>query len=152
MTLQNLTIAFVVGTALAVGSTPMPTAAASVPRNGDSTAAETKASARAVRDYAYAQKAALVRATKKDLARIRRELDRLSVKVDHSSGTAKADAKAKLEVVRTKWAQAKERLDQAASSTESTWEETKERLGNSYDELKDSLRQTRQWLSDKIAP
>ncbi len=64
----------------------------------------------------------------------------------------KADAKAKLEVVRTKWAQTKEHLDQAARSTESTWDETKERLGSSYDELRDSLKQTRQWLSDKIAP
>jgi hypothetical protein len=154
----SLSIAFILGATLAVGLTPMHAASASVPGNGDAAVAKrdkvaaATGSARAVQDYAYAQKAVLVRNAKKELAKIRRELDRLSAKVDHSSGTVKADAKAKLEVVRTKWAQTKEHLDQAARSTESTWDETKERLGNSYGELKDSLKQTRQWLSDKIAP
>jgi len=156
---QVLTIAVLLGAALAPGLTSMGGVSASVPDKGDTAAAkrdkaeaDTKESAQAVQDYAYAEKAALVRKMKKELAKIRRELDRLSVKVDHSGGTARAEAKARLKVVRREWVQAKKRLDQAASATESTWDEMKERLRNSYDELKDSLEKTRQWLSDKIAP
>ncbi len=77
----NLSIAFVLGATLAVSPTPMHTAWASEPGSGDTTvarrdkvAAGTNGSARAVQDYAYAQKTTLVRNTKKELARIRREL------------------------------------------------------------------------------
>ena len=145
---QIRTIALLMGGALA-GFMSTGRTSASVPTR-DKT--ETPSSAQAVQDYAYTQKAALVRNMKKELAKIQKELDRLSVKVENSSGTVKADAKAKLKVVRRQWAQAKRRLDQAGGATESTWDEAKGRFRQSYDELKDSFEKTRQWLSDRIAP
>jgi DNA-binding protein YbaB len=134
------------GGALAVGSVPTGRTSASVPTR------DRTETTQAVQDYAYTQKAALVRNLKKDLAKIQKELDQLSVKVENSSGAVKVDAKAKLKVVRKQWVRAKQRLDQTAGATESTWDEAKDRFRQSYEELKDSLEKTRQWLSDKIGP
>jgi chromosome segregation ATPase len=118
----------------------------------DKATTETKEAALAIQDFAYAQKAEFVDKMKKELVEIQGELDRLSAKVDRSSGAAKADAKTKLEAVREKWAQAKKQLDQAESATESTWDDVKVGFKKSYGELKDSFENTRQWLSDKIEP
>jgi gamma-glutamyl:cysteine ligase YbdK (ATP-grasp superfamily) len=114
--------------------------------------AETKEAAQAWEDYAYAQKAEFVHKMKGELAKIHKELDRLSAKVDKSSSAAKADAKTKLKAVHKKWAQAKKQLDRAESATESTWDDVKAGFKKSYGELKDSFGDARQWLSDKIAP
>ena len=139
-----LTIVISIATAVAVGLTATDETSAAGPEPGESAAAK--------RDYTHAQKAEFVRKMKEELVDIRKELDGLSAKVDRSSGAAKADAQARLEVVRRKWAQAKKRLDQAESATESTWEDVKDGIRKSYGELKDSFEKARQWLSDKIAP
>ena len=139
-----LTIVISIATAVAVGLTSTDGTSAAGPERGESGAAK--------RDYTHAQKAEFVRKMKEELVDIRKELDRLSAKVDKSSGAAKADAQARLEVVRKKWAQAKKRLDQAESATESTWDDVKDGFRKSYGELKDSFEKARQWLSDKIAP
>ena len=118
----------------------------------DKAKTETKEAAQAKQDYAYAQKAEFVDKMKKELVDIQEELDRLSAKVERSSGAAKADAKAKLEVVREKWAQAKKQLDQAESATESTWNDMKDGFKKLYSELRESFDKTRQWLSDTIEP
>ena len=113
---------------------------------------ETKEAAQAVEDYAYAQKAEFVDKMKKELTEIQEELDRLSAKVERSSGEAKADAKTKLDAVREKWTQAKKQLDRAEGATESTWDDVKGGFKNLFGELKDSFEKTRQWLSDRIEP
>ena len=130
------------------GPSPNGTAAAQL----EKAKAHTKAATQAIEDYAYSQKTEFVDRMKKDLADIQAELDGLAAKVDSSSNAAQADAKAKLEAVREKWAQAKKQLDQAESATESTWDEVKADVKTSYGELQDSFDSTRQWLSDKIAP
>jgi outer membrane PBP1 activator LpoA protein len=156
---KRLTIAFFIATALAVGVTSTDGTSAAGPEQSETAAAkrdqaktETKEAAQGMQDYTYAQKAEFAHKMKEELAKIRKELDRLSAKIDKSSGAAKADAKAELKVVRKKWAQAKKRLDQAESATESTWDEVKDGFRKSYGELKDSFEKARQWLSDKIAP
>lgn len=108
--------------------------------------------AQAAYDYAYAQKAKFVEDMKKELAGIQKDLDQLSAKVDSSDSSVKVDAKAKLEAARLKWVQAKTRLDQAEGATESTWSDVKNGFKRAYDELMNSFEQTRQWLSNKIAP
>jgi flagellin-like hook-associated protein FlgL len=144
---------------LAVGCTSTDGKSAAEPKLGDIAAAkrdkaetEMKEATQAMQDYAYAQKAVFVDEMKKDLAEIQEELDRLSAKVDRSSGTAEADAKIQLEAVREKWTQAKKQLDLAESSTESTWDEVKGGFKKAHSELKESFEKTRQWLSDKIEP
>ena len=154
-----LVITFLIVTALAVGCKSTDEKSAAGPKPSGTAAAqldqaktETKEAAQAMQDYAYAQKAEFVDKMKKELVGIQEELDRLSAKVDRSSGAAKAEAKTQLEAVREKWAQAKKQLDQAESATESTWDDVKSGFKKSYDELKDSFEKTRQWLSEKIKP
>lgn len=149
----------VAAAAFAVGCRSRDGKSAVAPKQGESAAAhldkakaETKEAAQAMQDYAYAQKAEFVAKMKRELASIQEELDRLGAKVDRASGTAKADAKVRLEAVREKWAQTKKQLDRAESTTESTWDDVKNGFKQSYTDLKDSFDKTRQWLSDKIAP
>jgi hypothetical protein len=118
----------------------------------DKAKAEAKATVQTLEDYAYGQKAEFVARMRRELAEIQADLDRLATKVEHGSGEAKADAKAKLAAVHEKWVQAKKQLDLAESATESSWEDVKGSFKKSLDDLKDSIDKTRQWLSDKIAP
>jgi hypothetical protein len=147
-----LMVAVLVAAALAVGLTSTDgTSAAGTERRGKAQT-EAKEAAQGIQDYTYAQKAEFTRKMKEELVKIQKELDRLSAKVEGASGAAKVDAKAKLEVVRRKWAQARKRLDQAESAPESTWDEVKAGFRKSYGELKDSFEKARRWLSDKVAP
>ena len=88
----------------------------------------------------------------KELADIQTELDRLSAKVEKSTGEAKAEAKLKLEAAREQWAKAKKQLEAAQGATESTWDDVKSGVKKSYGELQDSVAKARQWVSDKIEP
>ena len=114
--------------------------------------AATKEAAQAMQDYAFTQKTEFVATMNKELVAIQEELDQLTAKVESSGGAAKADAKAKLEAAREKWALTKRALDQAESATESSWSDVKGGFRQSYAGLKDSIAMTRRWLSDKIAP
>lgn len=141
-----ITFLFVAG--LAVGCRSTDGGSATKPEHRASVAAqkaatETKQAIRATQDYAYAQKAEMVERMKKDLGEIRRELDRLSVKVSNARGAVRANAKAKLDAAREKWANMNKRLDSAESATESTWDDVKGGLNRSYDELKDFFEKTR---------
>jgi hypothetical protein len=106
----------------------------------------------AVQNYAYAQKAEFVSQMNIELGKAQVELDRLSAKVESSAGSAKIDAQAKLTAAQEKWTQAKNQLSQAEKASEPTWNEMKSGFANSYNELNSSLDDTRQWLSEKLAP
>lgn len=110
----------------------------------------TKDAARAIQDYAYEQKAEFLVKMNMELSEIEKELDRLDARVNASSGAANAEAKAELEAVRTRWAQAKRQLALAESADDSTWDSVKDGFRKSYGELKDSFEKTRQWVSDKL--
>lgn len=112
----------------------------------------TPAAAGQPRDPTYAQKQALVGDMGRRLVELQREIDQLSAQVDRSRAAARADAKAKLAIVRQQWTRAKEQLDQAAKATDTTWETVKRGVRKSYAEVQDSFEETRQWLSDKIEP
>jgi capsule polysaccharide export protein KpsE/RkpR len=119
---------------------------------GEKAKADAKQTARAIEDYAYAQKAEFVADMKKELATIQADLDRLAAKVEKSGGTARTDAKAKLDAGRTDWARAKKQLDRAESATDATWNDVRASFKAAYSDLKLDVDGARQWLSDKIAP
>ena len=156
---SKLVIPFLLATAFAAGckSTAEKSTAAT---KQDQTAAlqlgkakaATIEAAQALEDYAYTRKAQFVAMMNKELVATQEELDRLAAKVENSTGAAKAEAKTKLEAVRQKFAQTKQRLDQAENATEATWKDVISGFKESYAGLKDSIAITRQWLSDKIAP
>ena len=79
-------------------------------------------------------------------------LDQLQAKVDKSSDAFQAEAKPKLQALRDQADQLKKQLDATGNATESTWDSVKSATQKAYDSLKDGFNQSRQWVSDKIAP
>jgi hypothetical protein len=106
----------------------------------------------AMSDYSYAQKGEFVALMKRELAAMQTDLDYLSAKVEHSSGTTKTEAQAQLDAVRKQWVEVNRQLALAEGADESTWDNVKGGFEKSYGELKSSFQKTRQWLSDKIEP
>lgn len=119
---------------------------------GNKAKTETKETTQTIGNYAYTQKAEFIGKMKKGMARIQKELGRLSAKVERSNGEAKADAKTRLAAVREKWAQANKQLDKASNATEATWDNAQRDFKKSYGDLNDSFKKARQWLSEKIKP
>ena len=64
----------------------------------------------------------------------------------------KAEAKPKLQALREKADQLGKQLDEVKNATESTWDSVKSGTRKAYDALKEGFQQSRQWVSDKIAP
>ena len=139
-------VTFIIVAALALGCASTDRKSSAAPRQSGAEAAQPN------RDYTYAQKAAFIDKMKKELADMQEEMDRLSAKIDRSTGEAKADAKARLEVVREKWIRAKKQLDQAESATESTWKDVQRGFNKAFQDLKDSFDKARLWMSEKIKP
>ena len=114
--------------------------------------AETKQAAQSMADYAYTRKAEFVATMNSEMVALQEDLDRLSDKVNSSAGAVKVEATTKLETVREKFSQTKKALAQTEIATESTWNGATGVVRQSYASLKDSIDDTRRWLSDKIAP
>jgi hypothetical protein len=150
MRTTGIFIMAVLAAGLATGCTSTDRKLAAEPTSSEVAAAraikETKEATRAMRVYAYAQRAEFVAQTKGELDGIEAELDRLSEKA------VEASAQATLVPLREKWALAKKQLAQAESATESTWNDVQGSLRRSHDDLRDSVASARQWLSDKIEP
>jgi ABC-type transporter Mla subunit MlaD len=118
----------------------------------DKVKTETKEAAQDMKDYTYAQKADFVANMRSRLDALDKDLDQLSAKIESSSDTVKAEAKPKLQAVRDQAAQLTKQLDGVKDATESTWDSVKATSQKAFDSLKDGFQQSRQWLSDKIAP
>jgi hypothetical protein len=112
----------------------------------------TKEAAQSIQHYAYAQRVEFIDAAKRELSDIQREMERLRAAADRSTGAARADAEAKLEVLSDKLAAAKTQFDRAATATEASWEDVQNRYQKARGDLKDSFDETRQWLSEKMEP
>jgi hypothetical protein len=165
-----LVITFLLAAALAAGCTSTEANAAVAPGQPGATAAalskpgeiaavqldkakaETKEAAHAMGDYAYAKKVEFAVNMKNDLAAIQVEIDRLALKIDRADVKVKADAAVKLDALRAKWAETKQRLDLAESANESNWNDVMAGFNKSHADLLDFFENTRQWLSDKIEP
>lgn len=118
----------------------------------DKVQAETKSAAQDMKDFTYAQKSTFVESMQAQLAALNRDLDQLSAKVEKSTGTAKVEAKPKLQALRDQADKLNQQLDKAKNATESTWDDVKAGSKKAYNDLADSFQQARQWVSDKIAP
>jgi capsule polysaccharide export protein KpsE/RkpR len=113
---------------------------------------ETKDTAQDMKDYPFAQKAEFTAKMQDQLTAINADLDQLQAKVDKSSDAVKAEAQPKVQVLRNQSAQLKKQLDDVGNATESTWDSVKSSTQKAYDSLKNGFQQSRQWVSDKIAP
>jgi hypothetical protein len=110
---------------------------------------EAKWAAEDAADYAYDRKADFVAKMKEELEEREEALEALG---RTGSEKAREAARPRIEALREKLAQAKERLKEAGDATESTWSDVKASARKSRSELKDAFANTRQWLSDAIEP
>jgi hypothetical protein len=118
----------------------------------DKAQAETKQAAADMKDFTYAQKAEFVKAMQAQLVALNQDLDKLSAKIDSSSDAIQAEAKPKLQALREQSAKLNQQLADTANATESTWDSVKAGSQKAYDALSKSFNDSRQWVSDKIAP
>ena len=117
--------------------------AASPPPNKE-VAAKTAQAARAVRDYAFAQKDELVQRMNGELVILRAALDDLSGKVERQGAAASAKSKARLVAVRERWEKVRAQLELAKSASAENWDEFKAALSASLDDLDRSFHEARQ--------
>ena len=143
---------FIITFLVAAGLAGCKPAAKSTAEQFDQVKEETKAAAEEIKNYAYAQKDEFVAKMQTQLARINRDLDELSVKIEKSSAAAKAEWQPKLQELRHQAEKLKQQLDGAKNATESTWDEVKSGSKKAYNELKDGFQRARQWVNEKIAP
>jgi cytochrome c556 len=145
---KTLVIALLSVAALAMGCKKEETTSQQL----DKVKTETKEAAQEMKDYTFAQKPEFVAKMQTQLDTLNKDLDQLSAKIEKSSDVAKADAKPKLQALREQAAKLNKKLEEARSATESTWDDVKAGFEKGYNELKDGFQQSRQWVSDKIAP
>jgi ElaB/YqjD/DUF883 family membrane-anchored ribosome-binding protein len=145
---KYLLVTILAGSVLAAGCKKEPTTSEQL----DKVQAETKAAAQDMKDFTYAQKSAFVETMQAQLSALNRDLDQLSAKVEKSTGSAKEEAKPKLQALRDQANKLNQQLDKAKNATESTWDDVKAGSKKAYNELSDSFQQARQWVSDKISP
>jgi predicted nucleic acid-binding Zn-ribbon protein len=118
----------------------------------DKAQAATKNAAQQMQDYTFAQKAEFVAKMQTQLAELNRNLDELSAAIEKSSDKVKAEATPKLVALRAQATELTKQLDKITNATSSTWSSIKAESEKVYAALKAGLAQSRQWLSDKIAP
>ena len=148
--MKNKTLAITILSiaAFAVGCNKEQTA----PQQVEKVKTETKQAAQDMKDYTFAQKAEFVEKMQGQLDALNKDLDQLAAKIEKSSDAVKAEAKPKLQALRDQAAQLNKQLDEARNATESTWESVKTTSRKAWNDLKEGFNQSRQWVSDKIAP
>ena len=118
----------------------------------DKVQTESKQAAQDMKNYTFAQKAEFVKDMQAQLTTLNEDLDKLSAKIDSSSDAIKAEAKPKLQTLREEATKLNQELVDAQNATESTWDGVKEDSQKAYATLANGFTETRQWVSDKIAP
>lgn len=145
---KTLAITFLSLAAFAVGCNKEQTTSQQL----DKIKTETKEVAQDMKDYTFAQKGEFVEKMQRQLAEINRELDQLSARIEKSSDAVKADARPKHQALREQTTKFSKQLDEVKDASESTWDSVKAGTRKAYDSLKEGFQQSRQWVSDKIAP
>ena len=101
-------------------------------------------------DYTYDKKDEFVASAQADLDALDQKIKKFSDKAANATGSTKADAKAKLQNLRSKRAVLDKKLDDVKNATKTGWNDAKTAFKNSYDDTKNSLKQAWQWLNDKL--
>lgn len=103
-------------------------------------------------DYTYAQRAEFKAQMQSQVAEINNDIDLLAARIEQSSDAVKAEAAPRLKALRDQAAVLNNRIDEANHATESTWETFKSGTRTTYAAIKEGFQESRQWLSEKIAP
>ena len=148
MNKTQLIVTFLSAAAFVVGCNKEPSAAQQM----DKAQAKTEAAVQDMKDYTFAQKAAFTEKMQADLAVLKIDLDQLEAKIEKSCDAVKAEARPKLQALRDQESQLNKQLDEVKNATESTWESVKASSRKAFESMKEGFQQSRQWVSDKIAP
>jgi len=150
MSYKPLIITFLPIVAFAIGCKPAEDKSTS--QQLDKVATETKASAQDIKEYTFAQKGEFVAKMQGQVDTLNKDLDQLAAKIEKSSDAVKAEANPKFQALRNEVTQLNHQLDNVRNATESTWDSVKATSQKAFDSLKSGFQQSRQWVSDKIAP
>jgi septal ring factor EnvC (AmiA/AmiB activator) len=104
------------------------------------------------KNYTFAQRNEFIEKMRGQLSAINKDLDQLEARTERSSATVKAEAQPRLQALRHQADKLSKQLDETKNATESTWDSVKATTSESYAALIDGFQQSRQWVSDKIAP
>ena len=115
-------------------------------------AVETKDPAAQIKEYTFGQKTEFVMAMRAQLVELNQGIDELTVKTEKSSEAVKAEAAPKIAELREKAAKLGKQIDEISGATLPTWNVMKADAEKTYTELKDGIVQSRQAVSDKVAP
>lgn len=105
-----------------------------------------------IENYTYDQKAQFVQTMEIRLAEINQELNEISAKLERSSEETRAEAQPKLRALRDQSATLSRQLEEVKNASESKWEDVKIRSQETFESLEEGFQESRQWLSEKIAP
>lgn len=109
-----------------------------------------KSSMQSTGDYTYEHKDAFVAKTKAELDALDVKIQEWSDKAANAADSAKADAQAKLQDLRSQRGVLNQKFEAVKKSTDADWNDVKAGFENSYDSTTNSVRQAWQWLSDKV--
>jgi hypothetical protein len=100
--------------------------------------------------YGYGEKDAMVTQAGADLDALDQKIKTMASKASDASDSIKADAQARLQTLRDQRAALDQKLDAVKNATESDWSDAKATFQNSYNDVDNSVKQTWQWLNDKM--
>ncbi len=118
----------------------------------DQVESKTKEAVQDMKDYSFAQKDEFIKTMQGQLTNLNQNLDQLSAKIDSANETVKAEAKPKLQALRDQFTTLNQQLAEAQAATESTWDSIKAGTKKAYEAVEQGVRDSRQWVSEKIAP
>ena len=134
------------------GEKPLANSASSDEKPTEKTQIAATEGAQQIQNYTFGQKTEFVMAMQTQLADLTKGLDELAVKIEKSSEAVQAEAKPKLAVLREQATQLSKQLDETAKATLPTWAVIKADTEKAFAALKDGVAQSRQAVSDKVAP
>ena len=103
-------------------------------------------------EYTFNQKTEYAARMKTQLDEVQAELDQMNAKIEAANEATRAEYRPKVQALRDQLAKLHLQLDKARESDASTWNDVKKGMRSGYQDLKDGVKTSRQWLSEKIAP
>ena len=76
----------------------------------------------------------------------------MNAKIEAANEATRSEYRPKVQALRDQLAKLHLQLDKARESDASTWNDVKKGMRSGYQDLKEGVKTSRQWLSDKIAP
>ena len=118
--------------------------------------AKIKEAAVAVGEYTYFKREEFVNYSKRELAKMKKELASLEIKAKQKTASVKEEshqeALKKIDELKISVDQLNEKVKKVKGARQSEWDELQKSFNYSMDNIKYSIRKSRQWLSKKIAP